>query len=104
MKTVNTKLLKEFNKWRRGKGKKYQAPGVPFDLAEVGKELDNAIAVADVAKTIGPIEVANVIVLAHAGLAAFEHLTPTPTPTPRSENGYCQSLRDVERALMKLVK
>ena len=32
MKPVNTKLLKEFNKWRRGKGKKYQAPGVPFDL------------------------------------------------------------------------
>ena len=100
MKTVNTKLLKEFNKWRRGKGKKYQAPGVPFDLAEVGKELDNAIAVADVAKTIGPIEVANVIVLAHAGLAAFEHLTPTP----RSENGYYQSLRDVARTLLKLVK
>ena len=100
MKPVNTKLLKEFNKWRRGKGKKYQAPGVPFDLVEVGKELDNAIAVADVAKPIGPIEVANVIVLAHAGLAAFEHLTPTP----RSENGYYSSLRDVERALMKLVK
>ena len=100
MRTVNTKLLKEFNKWRRGKGKKYQAPGVPFDLVEVGKELDNAIAVADVAKTIGPIEVANVIVLAHAGLAAFEHLTPTP----RSENGCYKSLRDVERALMKLVK
>ena len=100
MKTVNTKLLKEFNKWRRGKGKKYQAPGVPFDLEEVGKELDNAIAVADVAKTIGPIEVANVIVLAHAGLAAFEHLTHTP----RSENGYYQSLRDIERTLLKLVK
>ena len=100
MKPVNTKLLKEFNQWRRGKGKKYQAPGVPFDLAEVGKELNNAIAVADVARTIGPIEVANVIVLAHAGLAAFEHLTPTP----RSENGYYQSLRDIERALLKLVK
>lgn len=100
MKIVNTKLLKEFNKWRRGKGKKYQAPGVPFDLAEVGKELDNAIAVADVAKTIGPIEVANVIVLAHAGLAAFERLTPTH----RSENGYYSSLRDIERALLKLIK
>ena len=100
MKIVNTKLLKEFNKWRRGKGKKYQAPGVPFDLAEVGKELDNAIAVADVARTIDPVDVANVIVLAHAGLSAFERLTPTP----RSENGYYASLRDIERALLKLVK
>ena len=100
MKIVNTKLLKEFNKWRRGKGKKYQAPGVPFDLAEVGKELDNAIAVADVARTIDPVDVANVIVLAHAGLSAFERLTPTP----RSENGYYASLRDIERALLKIVK
>ena len=100
MKIVNTKLLKEFNKWRRGKGKKHQAPGVPFDLAEVGKELDNAIAVADVARTITAVDAANVIVLAYAGLAAFEHLTPTP----RSENGYYQSLRDIERTLLKLVK
>ena len=100
MKTVNTKLLKEFNKWRRGKGKKYQAPGVPFDLAEVGKELDNAIAVADVVKTIKAVDVANIIVLAHVGLAAFERLTPTP----RSENGYHQSLRDIGRALLKLTK
>ena len=100
MKIVNTKLLKELNKWRRGKGKKYQAPGVPFDLAEVGKELDNAIAVADVARTIDPVDVANVIVLAHAGLSAFEHLTPTP----RSENGYYASLRDIERTLLKIVK
>ena len=100
MKTVNTKLLKEFNKWRRGKGKKYQAPGVPFDLAEVGKELDNAIAVADIVKTIKVVDVANVIILAHSGLAAFERLTDTP----RSENGYYLSLRDIERALLKLTK
>ena len=100
MKTVNTKLLKEFNNWRRGKGKKYQPPGVPFDLTEVGKELDNAIAVADVAGTIKAADVANVIILAYAGLAAFEHLTPTP----RSENGYYQSIRDIERALLKLTK
>lgn len=100
MKIVNTKLLKEFNKWRRGKGKKYQAPGVPFDLAEVGKELDNAIAVADVVKTIKVVDVANVIILAHAGLAAFERLTDTP----RSENSYYMSLIDIERALLKLTK
>ena len=100
MKTVNTKLLKEFNKWRRGKGKKYQAPGVPFDLAEVGKELDNAIAVADIVKTIKVVDVANVIILAHSGLAAFERLTDTP----RSENGYYASLVDIERALAKLIK
>ena len=100
MKIVNTKLLKEFNKWRRGKGKKYQAPGVPFDLAEVGKELDNAIAVADVVKTIKVVDVANVIILAHSGLAAFERLTDTP----RSENGYYASLVDIERALAKLIK
>ena len=100
MKTVNTKLLKEFNKWRRGKGKKYQAPGVPLDLSEVGKELDNAIAVADVAKTIKAADAANVIILAYAGLAAFEHLTPTP----RSEHGYYASLRDIERTLLKIVK
>ena len=62
--------------------------------------MDNAIAVADVARTITAVDAANVIVLAHAGLAAFEHLTATP----RSENGYYSSLRDVERALMKLVK
>ena len=100
MKTVNTKLLKEFNKWRRGKGKKYQAPGVPFDVAEVGKELDNAIAVADIVKTIKVVDVANVIILAHSGLAAFERLTDTP----RSENGYYASLVDIERALAKLIK
>lgn len=100
MKTVNTELLKQFNKWRRGKGKKYQAPGVPFDPIEVSKELDNAIAVADVVRTIDPADVANVIILARAGLAAFERLIPTH----RSENGYSASLIDVEKALMKLIK
>lgn len=99
MKTVNTELLKQFNKWRRGKGKKYQAPGVPFDLAEVGNELDKAIAVADAVRTLDPIDVSNVIRLAHAGLAAFEHLFIPPAETDQRA-----SLKDVERTLMKLIK
>ena len=100
MNTVNTKLLKEFNKWRRGKGKKYQAPGVPFDLAEVGKELDNAIAVADVAKTMKPADVTKVIVLAYAGLSAYERLMGCT----RSENDYFKSLNNVVKVLLKLIK
>lgn len=37
------KLLKEYNKWRRGKGKKYAQPGIPFDVTEIGKAIDLAI-------------------------------------------------------------
>lgn len=34
--------LREFNKWRRGKGKKYQQPGIPFDVEQIGKDIDFA--------------------------------------------------------------
>ena len=37
-------ILREFNKWRRGKGKKYQAPGIPFDGKTIGLTIDDAIA------------------------------------------------------------
>lgn len=36
------KGLREFNKWRRGKGKKYQSPGVPFDTKRIGEDIDYA--------------------------------------------------------------
>lgn len=35
--------LREFNKWRRGKGKKYQSPGVPFDTKRIGEDIDYAV-------------------------------------------------------------
>ena len=37
------KLLKEYIKWKRGKGKKYAQPGMPFDVIEIGKAIDLAI-------------------------------------------------------------
>ena len=37
-------ILREYNKWRRGKGKKYQAPGIPFDGETIGLTIDDAIA------------------------------------------------------------
>jgi len=37
------KLLKEFNKWRRGKGKKYSQPGLPLNPTEIGEAIDFAI-------------------------------------------------------------
>ena len=40
--TIHT--LREYNKWRRGKGKKYQAPGIPFDCKTIGITIDDAIA------------------------------------------------------------
>lgn len=36
------KLLKEYNKWRRGKGKKYSIPGFPFSVKEIGEAIDLA--------------------------------------------------------------
>lgn len=37
------KLLKEYIKWKRGKGKKYAQPGMPFDVAMIGQAIDVAI-------------------------------------------------------------
>lgn len=36
--------LREYNKWRRGKGKKYQGPGMPLDVNVIGLTIDDAIA------------------------------------------------------------
>lgn len=46
METKETiKILRETNKWRRGKGKKYEAPNtMPFTPSEVGLAIDDAIA------------------------------------------------------------
>jgi hypothetical protein len=38
------KILREFNKWRRGRGKKYSAPGFPFSATDIGYAIDRAIA------------------------------------------------------------
>ena len=37
--------LRQFNKWRRGKGRKYLEPGCPFDPVRLGKDIDIAVAV-----------------------------------------------------------
>lgn len=37
--------LRNFNKWRSGKGRKYQEPGFPFDPVRLGKDIDIAVAV-----------------------------------------------------------
>lgn len=39
------KILKEYNKWRRGRGKKYSQPGFPNDLSvkDIGLAIDFAI-------------------------------------------------------------
>lgn len=37
------KTLKEYNKWRRGKGKKYSHPGFPFDPSVIGYAIDSAV-------------------------------------------------------------
>lgn len=37
------KTLKEYNKWRRGKGRKYSQPGFPFDTKKIGEAIDAAI-------------------------------------------------------------
>lgn len=36
-------VLREYNKWRKGKGRKYSEPGFPFDVKEIGKAIDAAI-------------------------------------------------------------
>ena len=36
-------ILREYNKWRRGKGRKYQAPSMPFDGETIGLTIDDAI-------------------------------------------------------------
>lgn len=38
------KILREFNKWRRGRGKKYSAPGFPFSATYIDLAIDRAIA------------------------------------------------------------
>lgn len=38
------KLLKRYNLWRRGRGKKYSQPGFPFSPTELGIAIDTAIA------------------------------------------------------------
>lgn len=37
------KQLKEYNKWSRGKGKKYAQPGMPLDVKKIGIAIDVAI-------------------------------------------------------------
>lgn len=37
------KTLKEYNKWRKGKGRKYSQPGFPFDTKKIGEAIDAAI-------------------------------------------------------------
>lgn len=31
--------LREYNKWRRGKGRKYSQPGFPFDAEKIGNDI-----------------------------------------------------------------
>lgn len=38
------KILREFNKWRHGRGKKYPVPGFPFSATDTGLAIDRAIA------------------------------------------------------------
>ena len=37
------KTLKEYNKWRKGKGRKYSQPGFPFDEKRISETIDAAI-------------------------------------------------------------
>lgn len=48
------KLVRQYNKWRRGAGRKYAAPGFPFNTTEVGEALDTLL---DAAKTLTKMEV-----------------------------------------------
>lgn len=42
---ASAESLRQFNKWRRGRGRKYQEPGFPFDPVRIGKDIDIAVAV-----------------------------------------------------------
>lgn len=37
--------LREYNKWRRGKGRKYSHPGFPFDVSRIGIAIETASSV-----------------------------------------------------------
>lgn len=37
----SVKILCEYNKWRKGKGKKYITPGLPFDYREICEAIDS---------------------------------------------------------------
>lgn len=37
--------LREYNKWRRGKGRKYSQPGFPFDVSRIGISIETASSV-----------------------------------------------------------
>jgi len=39
------KTLREYNKWIRGKGRKYSQPGFPFSPTEIGVAMDSAVAI-----------------------------------------------------------
>lgn len=64
------KLLKEFNKWRRGKGKKYSQPGLPLNPVEIGHAIDYAI--EHLSYRIPPVEFINIVDAAQATLKRIE--------------------------------
>ena len=39
------KILKEYNKWIRGKGRKYSQPGFPFSPTDIGNAIDSAVSI-----------------------------------------------------------
>lgn len=45
MKTAKecSSFLRQYNRWRRGRGKKYATPGIPFSVVELGETIDRAI-------------------------------------------------------------
>lgn len=88
--------LREYNKWRRGKGRKYSQPGFPFDADKIG----NDIAVASsVMSRLPPTET----FLALEGVFQF-YLSKSEwvrRPVPDDERNAIKSFRKVIRHFAK---
>ena len=52
----HVKTLREYNKWRRGRGRKYSAPGIPFSSTDIGYAIDRAVKVLSVLPTDSDFE------------------------------------------------
>lgn len=49
------KLLRRYNKWRKGKGRKYASPEIPFALPDIDSAIDIAAKVLSVVPNAGDI-------------------------------------------------
>lgn len=88
-------ILKEYNKWRRGKGKKYASPGLPFDTKVIGDAIDCAVNVLKYQLTVSDF-----VLLVN--MADLGHSIMKKSNTSNQYN--IEALRNAKSIARKLVK